>query len=88
MAEKKPGRPKKAQVDINIACPHCQKRMNVQVFRDIVTPAVPAEVELRPIVTPDNQEVFDFEETKNENVEVEPEKKKKTKKKAGKKKGK
>lgn len=63
----KKGRPKKAQVEVDIDCPWCRKGMHVQVFRDIVEPAVPAVVELVPVVEKDTQgRLFDEGEKPDE----------------------
>lgn len=56
----KKGRPKRAQVDVSIVCPwdKCKRKIKVKIFRDVVKKAVPAKVELIPVVEKDGQKTL------------------------------
>lgn len=59
----KKGRPKRAQVDVTITCPwdKCGRKIRVKIFRDVTKKAVPAVVELVPVVEKDGQKtLFDM----------------------------
>lgn len=59
--EKPPAdKPKRASVEVHCACKRCAAPLVVKVFRNIVTPAVPAEVELETVVEIDAQLKLDL----------------------------
>lgn len=71
-------KPKRAQTEVHIVCPTCKDRLIVKTFRNIVTPAVAAEVELETVVERDPQaRLFTDDEVSPPGAEtkVEPEEK-------------
>ena len=59
------GKSKKPHAAVNIKCPWCKKKMDVVVHKDTVTPAVPAETELRAVVRKDGQKTMFPEDDKD-----------------------
>lgn len=41
------GRKQKPSVHTSLVCPHCKAEMELKVFRDVVSPAIPAEITYR-----------------------------------------
>ena len=54
----------KAKRPQNIKCPWCKKKIDVEVYRDVVEPAVPAEIEIRTVVKKDGQKTMFPEDDK------------------------
>lgn len=48
----KRGRKQKPYVHTTLKCPHCKGELELKIFKDVLTPAVPAEIEFRHIVQP------------------------------------
>ena len=57
---------KKPQNEIHIKCPWggCGKKIDVEVYRDIVTPSKPAETKIRVVVKKDGQKTLFDEPSK------------------------
>jgi len=46
---------KRPQHECNIKCPWCKRKIDVEVYRDVIEPSVPAEIEIRTVVKKDGQ---------------------------------
>ena len=49
------GKGKKPHAAVNIKCPWCTKKIDVEIHKDTVEPAVPAETKIRTVVKKDGQ---------------------------------
>lgn len=52
-------KPAKPKLEVHIQCVHCRGKLHVKIFREIKTPAVPAEVELVSVVEAETKTLFD-----------------------------
>lgn len=48
----KRGRKQKPYVHTTLKCPHCKGELELKIFKDVLTPAVPAEIEFRHVIQP------------------------------------
>jgi hypothetical protein len=55
------GRKRKAFFDQQIRCKHCGKPNHIKAFRKVVTPAVPAEVEIEVTVEAGDSTLEEFD---------------------------